>query len=231
MPQGSDRAPRPPARISNMLAPLADGRFVRLLLFGCWFSLFNGLILSPQNVFPNQVLGLSLFVMLALRVGLRAGQWPISPGLGRLVDRIGNRPVMIVSLLVVAQGPLFYYMATPGHPWWVIGAWVCWIAWAGFNVGLPNLMLKLSPSRANTPYIATYYALTGLCHGLSTLGGGALFDKFSRTRFLCLGASMDYYHAAFLFGWFTLSLGALLLFLVVQEPGPTVPSPSGRGLG
>lgn len=202
-----------------MWAPLTNARFLRLLAVRCWLSLFNGVIQSPQNLFPNRVLGLRLFTMLALKVGLRMGQWTISPRLGRLVDRVGNRPVLALCLLVVAQGPLFYFMATPQRPWWIIGAWTCWIAWAGLNIGLPNLMLKIAPGESNTPYIATWFAVADLCHGLSTILGGVLFDKYRNTVFGTLGITLDYYHVAFLFGWVASSVGAILLLWLVQE-GP-----------
>jgi Na+/melibiose symporter-like transporter len=221
------RPQRPPASLAAPAVPLVRGRFLRLLVIGCWISITNGLLQSPQTIFPNRVLGLSVLAMLALKVGLRLGQWPISPRLGKLTDRWGNRPVMALSLLVVAQGPAFYFLATPRQPWWIVGAWACWIAWAGLNIALPNLMLTLSPARSNTPYIATYFAVTGLCHGLSTILGGSLFDRYGGAACLCPAIPLDYYHAAFLLGWITWSLGAVLVLAVVREP----PAGEGEGTG
>jgi len=56
---------------------------------------------------------------------------------------------------------LFYFLSTPQQPWWFIGASLLWIAYAGLNVGLPNLMLKLSrdPDR-RVRYDAVYYGLS-----------------------------------------------------------------------
>ena len=204
--------------LSQLARPWADGRFVRLLAVGCWISLCNGLMQSPQNIFPNRILGMSLFTMLALKVGLRLGQWPVSPWLGRLTDRWGNRPVIAASLLLVAQGPMFYCLATPWRLCWIIVAWTCWIAWAGLNIGLPNLLLKLSPPASNTPHIAAYFAVTGLCHGISTIVGGRLLDRFHDASWTVLGLRLDYYHAAFLCGWLAGSAGVVLLLAVVQEP-------------
>jgi len=68
---------------------------------------------------------------------MRIGQWGVSPWIGRLADRLGNRPVMIVSQLLVAAGLLFFALATPQHWAWLIGAWVLWVAYAGLNVCLP----------------------------------------------------------------------------------------------
>lgn len=209
------------ATFRSMLAPLADRRFRRLILFGCWFSFFNGVTLTVQNIFPYRALGLTLFVMLALKTGMRAGQLAVSPWMGRLADRFGNKPVMLAALPLVAAGPLFYFLAGIWGWWWLIGAWILWIAYAGLNVCLPNLMLRLSPGESNTPYIATYFAVTGLFNAASTVLGGALFDRFADHPFVLGGAAptFDFYQISFLFGWLTRTMGVLLLLLVIEKPG------------
>jgi len=204
---------------ASMLAPFADRRFQRLLLFGCWFSLSNGLTQSAQFSYPRQILaaGTVVFAMLYMQTGMRIGQLAVSPFLGRLADRAGNRPVMIGSLLLVAQGPLFYFFATREQPWWLVGAWTVWIAYAGLNVCLPNLMLKLSPGESNTPYIATYYTVTCLCYAFNTIVGGALSDRFGESTFCFFGGvACGYYRLLFLAGWIARSLGLIVLLCVIE---------------
>ncbi|HEY4759707.1 MAG TPA: MFS transporter, partial [Thermoguttaceae bacterium] len=219
--------------------PFSDSRFVRLLLFGCWFSFSNGLTQSVQNTYPAQVLGISLFVMLALQTGMRLGQLSISPELGRMADQIGNKAVMLFCLILTAQGPLFYFFSTPQSPWWFVGAWILWIAYAGMNVALPNLMLKLAPgqsgattnrpcsarcpsvpglsaSASNTPYIAAYFTLTGLCYAANTILGGWLFDHYRLSTFNFFGSTIDYNQWIFLVGWIARCLGILALLLVIE---------------
>jgi len=214
------------ATLRSTAAPFCDPRFLRLLAFGCWFSFFNGVTQLTQSVYPNWALGMSLFFMLALKTGMRLGQWTISPWMGRIADRVGNRPVMIATLPVVASGPLFYFLSSPDQPSWlaeacVAGAWMVWIAYAALNVCLPNLMLKLSPQESNTPYIAAYYSVSGLCLAVSTIVGGTLFDYFRHESFALFHdlLVLDYYHYSFLFGWITRTLGVLLLLMVVEGKG------------
>ena len=125
---------------------------------------------------------------------------------------------MIVSQLLVAAGLLFFAAATPAHWTWFIGAWVFWIAYAGLNVCLPNLMLKLSPEQSNTPYIAAFYAVTGLCYAASTIVGGAIIDHYRMDTFSLAGYGLSYFAGLFLFGWLRRSFGALLLLLVIEPP-------------
>jgi MFS family permease len=200
-------------------APFRDRRFLGLLLFGCWFSFFNGITQAAQNYYPMQVLGVTLFISLALQTGMNAGQWAISPWMGRLADRLGNRPVMFVSQLLVAAGLLFFTVATPEHWQWLIGAWVLWIAYAGLNVCLPNLILKLAPPQANASYVAAYYAVTGLCFAANTILGGLLVDYCRTWTFPIVGSFyLRFFTFVFIAGWLLRSLGAFLLIWVVEPP-------------
>ncbi len=200
----------------SLLRPFVDGRFLRLLLFGCWFSLSNGLTQTVQFTYPDQVLGVSLLAMLSVQTVMRLGQLSTSPSLGRMADRIGNKSVMLFCLVLTAQGPLFYFFSSPQTPWWFIGAWILWIAYAGLNVGLPNLMLKLAPGQSNTPYIAAYFTVTGLCYAGNTILGGWLFDRYGRSTFSFFGGSLDYNHWIFLLGWAARCLGVVALLLVIE---------------
>ena len=176
---------QPVGWLTTLCSPLGDRRFLRLLIFGCWFSFFNGAFQAPQDYYPVHVLGISFLLSQCLVALMRCGQWSVSPWAGRQVDRRGNRPVMMLSLALVAAGPLFYFLSTPQQPWWFVGASVMWIAYAGLNVGLPNLMLKLSPREANASYIATYYAVTGLCMAASTLVGASFSTIFAISFSTC----------------------------------------------
>jgi hypothetical protein len=105
-----------------------------------------------------------------------------------------------------------------------------WIAYAGLNIGLPNLMLKLSPgqsqcatagsssSASKTPYIAAYFTVTGLCYAANTILGGWLFDRFGKSSFELLGSTLDYNQWIFLLGWAARCMGIIALLLVI-EPG------------
>ncbi len=200
----------------SIARPFADRRFLRLLLFGCWFSFSNGLTQTVQTTYPAQVLGVSLLAMLAVQTGMRLGQLSVSPALGRMADRVGNWPVMMCCLILTAQGPLFYFFSTLQAPWWFVGAWIVWIAYAGLNIGLPNLMLKLSPGQSNTPYIAAYFTVTGLCYAANTILGGWLFDCYGQSTFSFFGGAIDYNQWIFLIGWGARCLGILALLLVIE---------------
>ncbi len=199
--------------------PIHDARFLRYLVYRCWFSFFNGITQAALNIYVF-VLEIGVLPMQMMQLGMRAGQLALSPTVGRVADKIGNRPVLELSQLIVALGPLFYFLASREHPWWIIGAWVVWIAYAGMNVCLPNLMLKLAPPHDNAGYISSCEALAGVMYGLSAIAGGVAFDYLRDTKFhLLLGATeIDHFGLLFLLGAAARSTGIFWL-VRIDEPG------------
>lgn len=186
----------------------------RLLAFSCFFAVVNGITGAAQNIYPQRVLNVSYAGMRTITGMMRVGQSAIAPAMGRLTDAWGNRPVMILSELVVATGPLFYLLATPERWWWLIAAYVVWIAYAGLNVGLDNVKLKLAPADNNAPYLSAYYAISDLAYGISTVVGGICFDQL-----LAKGRdAMAIYAGLFVAGWVGRTLSTIFLFRL-PEPG------------
>ena len=202
-------------------APLADRRFNRLVAYGCWLGAVNGLLGASQFLYGRRVLGLSLLVMLAMRAQTEVGQTIISWPIGRLVDRIGNKRVMIASQLLVALAMYFYLTTAPEQWWWIFGASTLFIAYAGLNVGIPNLLLKLAPDEQRSAYIASHYAWAGLAYGLGSLGGGVLFDiAQSRHWTLYFGEwRLDHFALFFASGMLLRALGAVWIAVIPERRG------------
>jgi len=208
--------------ILAILMPLLDTRFRVLVIYRGWFSFFNGLTQAAQNVFIYRALGVGVLPMQRMQLGMRVGQIALSPKVGSVSDRHGNRPVLQLSQAVVAMGLLFFAIATPANPWWIAGAYVCWSAYAGINICLNNLMLKLAPAKENSGYIALFEATGGLAFGLSTIAGGVLFDQLQAAGVtLTIGPlTLDHFAILFLIG--AVMRGAGVFWLArVKEPGAT----------
>lgn len=221
--EGSEVTPLMRARLSwraMFFAPLCDRRFHRLVAYGCWLGAVNGLLGASQFLFGKRVLGLSLLVMLAMRAEVELGQTAVSSPVGLLVDRIGNKRVMIVSQLLVALAMIFYLTATPEHWWWIWGASTLFIAYAGLNVGIPNLLLKLAPDAQRNAYVASHYAWAGLAYGIGSLGGGLLFDfAAARQWSVTIGAwRLDHFALFFAVGMLLRACGALWIVAIPEEP-------------
>ena len=205
-------------RESGNLAPLADSRFHRVLLFGCWLAFFDGLMLPTSGLFPKRALGIETWAMLLLPAAMRLGQIALTPWIGRFSDRFGNRPVLMLCQAIAAFGPSFYLLATPKQPWWLAGAFAVWSATVGFSVCLPNLTLKLARDGNYAAYLAAYFGLTGVAYGVANYLGGWLVDLFAWDRFYVGRFRLDNYGYLFYIGWITQLLALVLLF-GIDEPG------------
>ena len=186
-----DRQAPPTAKPTwlGLVTPLVDRRFRRLMLFGICYSMANGLVQSPRQIFLASVLKLELAEKRSLDAASRGLQILLMPWLGNVIDRRSNVRLLVVSWAIVSLATVFFLLVTPGVKWWIVGAYVCWVAYAGLNVALPNLMLGLSPPQATAPYAAAWFAWTQLAYSLSILAGGQLFDWVSENGRL-LGLSV-----------------------------------------
>jgi MFS family permease len=200
--------------------PFRDRAFFRYLVYGGWFSLANGLTGTAQFMFQMRILDISYAARLAMDGVSQGLQSAVMPWIGRVIDRRGNVPVLVVSQLLVAGGMLFFLAATPEYRWLVGGAYLFWIAYAGINVAMPNLVLTLTQQQSYAAYTAGWFAWTQFMYAVSTLVGGLLFDWMAENwilRTTPLG-EIDHFAALFLVGFALRLIGAALAARVPEPP-------------
>ena len=212
----------------TLLAPFRSVGSRRFLFYNCWFSFFNGLFSTPQNIYPRGVLKLGLGPMNGMQTAMRLGQIGVSAWAGPVSDRRGNRPVLIVCQLLVGVAPLFYFLASPASPYWLTGAWLLWSAYAGINICLPNLTMKLAPHGDHAPHLAAFQALSSLFLTVDTVGGGYLFDRLRGVPLVLFEIPIDRFAAAFVLAAVFRTAGVLWL-AGVPEPGLPSASASREG--
>lgn len=206
-----------PRRLS--LAPLRTANFRRWLLWCCAASAANGLTQTAQNIYPRGVLRLGLTENFAFRTAMQVGQAALSLRVGRWCDRWGNVPVLAVCQVLTGSGLTFYLLATPLAPYWLLGAWLLWSAFAGVNVARPNLTLGVVPGAERPAAVALVNGCSDAAYALATLGGGLLFDALAHWSWTPLpgGPPLDRFALFFCGGTLLrIALGPLLIF--VREP-------------
>ncbi|MBF9017315.1 MULTISPECIES: MFS transporter [unclassified Oceanispirochaeta] len=128
-------------------------------------------ITSPETVgAPNIWLGIMFFISQLT--------WMfIAPFWGMLMDRMGQKPIVLLGLLHPFCYPL-YLLLTPHNyeiflP--IIAIWTGIFAPA-FWEGITQMMLAQVPSKNRTAYVAWYWALLGMIGSLGNLLGGFLME-------------------------------------------------------
>lgn len=190
---------------------IAERPYRRLLAFSCWLGFANGLSGAAQGMYPK-LIGIDYATLQSYYMTMWSGQSAISPWCGRMVARFGARRVMLPAQLIVATGPLWYWMATPEQPSWIAGAFVAWIAYAGVNIGLDTLKLNLADPQNNAPYLAVYHAGSDFVNAFTVLAGGLLYETLAAGDTL----SMRVFAGLFLSGWLCRTLATPLITRLVE---------------
>lgn len=197
----------------QLAAALVDPAYRRLLMYSCWLAFANGITGAANYLYGGRVLGIEYNQLVGLRSMMYIGQTALAPAAGRWIDRHGTRWLLTIAQLLVATGPLFYLAASPAQPGWVAGAFVVWMVYAGVNVSLDTLKLKLSPTRTTGPPLAVYHALSDLVSGATLVAAGTFYDTLSSgdSRALWL------FSALFIAGWILRTLAAALAWQIPES--------------
>jgi len=192
----------------------ADRGFMRFIGFGALMAFCVNLFGPFTPIFMYEELGLNVaranWILLFGSIGAAAS----FPAWGRLLDRYGNIPVMIVALglwqlfaliwCVVDQTSLsLLYVAVPAGGMFS----------AGYGVGLFALMLKLMPPGARTFGVALFISLSSLAAAIGPPLGGYLITWAKEFGF----APFSIYRVAFAVTPIASIFGALILRRVREE--------------
>ena len=95
---------------------------------------------------------------------------------GKLADKLGNRPLLLLAGIAIAVIPLFWLFAgTDSVSVWV---WlpIIHLVWGGFQAAIDlcysNIQMSLAPVNRPSQYFAVAAAVTGVSGGLGATAGG-----------------------------------------------------------
>lgn len=209
---------------SMMRQPLMDKNFRRFMWFTAsmtfatgyigqfvWLYLFDVAKMSKTMANALLVSGPLIITMLALPI------W------GRLVDRFGRKPVLIIAGLLVVIGPLPWMFITKSN-WWqaYTVAAISTFAWPGIELANFNILLGMSESRGGRRYGTAYIAVISLVSAgagvLSGLFGGVLAEWLKDFQGSLFGWPLTYHGVLFIISSF-LRLAALAWLIGLEDTG------------
>lgn len=142
---------------------------------------------------------------------------------GRLMDRTGNKPILMLTGSVIITFPLIWLFPTAQN-WSILyfEAALNGIFWVGFNTAGFNLPLILAPLAGRPQYIAMFATVSGMAFGTASLAGGLIAQFLSDLQIPLLGQTFVNYHFLFIMSS-CLRVVALFSLQNIQEPtGRTV---------
>ena len=174
--------PNPDVRIWTLLRePLRDRNFLRFLGFTTTLTFAVGFIGQFAWLFVFDVAHLSNTqanaMMVVMPLGIFMGSGPMW---GRLLDKFGRKPVLILAGLLIVPGTLGWIFISRDH--WVWGYLLVVLstaAWPGIEAGNFNVLMNLSDAggtgrASGSAYVAINSAACAITGVLSGLFGGAV---------------------------------------------------------
>ena len=222
---------------SYYAAPFADKNFRRVMAF--FAALVVGQSVAGQffTVYQLKYLQLNYTAFQLLTAVATLASLASMPLWGYLADKYGNKPVLMISCVLVLVPPLLWILAAPDG---IAGLWavdsrgglhvsvtkliivflnlIAGLGWAGVGLTQFNLMIGAAPADKRTVYVSAIAAISGLAGGLAPLAGGALMVAFGHLSFPSHGYLQSPYHLLFLIATLTRGV-ALLLVRPIQESG------------
>ena len=98
--------------------------------------------------------------------------------LGKLSDRLGDKPVAFISMLGTAIVPVIYIFTTRANIWLIVPAQIIsGIVWAGADITGLNLLLDFTERKKRAMQIAEYQILTTIPVIIASIAGGIIADN------------------------------------------------------
>lgn len=189
--------------VQTVSMPLRDRNFRRFLGFGIYWNVavqFGAVFVLPYFGNHLQLTNTQQAIWFGIASALTLAFGPIW---GQLVDRVGNKPtLMITTVLCGTILPFTWLVATPGPntmAFVVLAAVVDALVWSAINASIFNLVLATAPKDHRITYISVF----GMAAGLAGFVGGYLsktmFPYFEGIAFTLWGFQWTAYHWVFLF--------------------------------
>lgn len=144
------------------------------------------------------------------------------PFWGRMVDRLGRKPVALIAGVAVMPGALAWVLMSETH-WWpgYLGVLMSAFGWPGVDLASVNILLGLVERRQgrvrNTAFVAINSVVVAAAGTLSGLFGGLLARSLRDWHGCFLGLPLTYHGVLFLISTVGRSL-ALLWLRGIEEP-------------
>jgi MFS family permease len=206
----------------TMRRPFTNRRFRKLLLFMVLWSIATG-IAGPffaAHMIKNLKMSFSAIAFYSIVAGML--NLITLPLWGKVIDRVGNRPVLVMNLIGVFYLPLLWLLAGPDRlfPIW-LDAGLTGLFWPGFTLALFNLILATAPDENRTAYLGMQSMAVGLSTFAASILGGLVASRLGGLRFQLLGLTIVNFHVLFVLSAFArLALVPLALGLREERARP-----------
>ncbi|ATB33499.1 MFS transporter [Melittangium boletus] len=200
------------------LLPLKDDRARRVLVYQMVWNAAVGLSAPFFTFYMLNNLKMSFLLMSVQLAAVAAVRMLSAPLWGKLIDRLGAQPVVMLCSLGIGFLPLVWLFPSPSFLWPLVAdALLAGVLWGGHNLAIFALPLAVAPRKGRPFYLAAFSTAGGLSYALaSSLGGG--LASLLPTEFTLGGHLWANLQVLFLLSGLA-RMAAAFLALRIIEPG------------
>ncbi len=210
-----------PQLLQVLAGPFRHGQFRTFIAYACFWN-FAAMFGAPFiSLYLLSYVEMSLFGVLLLWAFSWMGGAVLSRWLGRLVERFGNRPMLVActSLKSTNMIALLLIPAEPTLAFWILVPvfMVDALLNAGIAIATNGYLLRESPRANRTMFIAAGTALAGMIGGVAAVLAGAMLKWLGDATWSIGGMTLVGFHALFAIS-LLLRLASIEVARRVQEP-------------
>jgi len=178
------KVPEPPAPVSDaphferLLEPFKQKRFRRYILYDSVLR-FGMLLSAPLvRIFLLQEIGLGVHLILLLFTCHALGGTLFARRIGRLADRVGHRPIIILATALKCVVTLAMFLLQPGPMVLLLVPVFLFdnMLNTAIMVSRTGFTLKQAPEKNRAMFVAAVLATAGLAGALGSMAGGFMMD-------------------------------------------------------
>jgi MFS family permease len=207
-----------------LIAPFRNRAFRRYIGFTCFWH-FAAMTGAPFiSLFLLEYVGMDLLHVMLLWAASWVGGALTAGRLGRMADRFGHRPLLVLSI-GCKSSLMIALVCIPANPqlafWLLIPAFmVDAFLNAGITIAQHGFLLSYSPAKNRAMYIAAGTALAGMVGGVTSILSGAALRSLAGWDFSVFTLGVSHFHVLFSVS-IVLRLIAAMLVLRIEEPEAT----------
>ncbi|UCB56456.1 MAG: MFS transporter [Candidatus Omnitrophota bacterium] len=209
---------------SLFFQPLKDRNFLTLILFvSAWMfaiqiaaPFYGVFMIEHLKIDFSNITIFGTFATLATLFMMKI--W------GPISDKMGNKPIIIVSGWILILVPFIWILALPGKYYLPVltahllsGAFM-----AGVSLSQFNILIKLSPKEGRSVYLALFAAITGFVGAVAPIVGGSISKMTEGINFNFYSYNISNLQLIFLLSS-ALQILTIFFILKVKEPAAATP--------
>lgn len=203
---------------SLLQEPFREPVFRSFVAFQCiWsFAVMFGASFMQLYAMENMQLGpwkTTLAWCFTISNALMAPYW------GKIADKHGHRSIIAICVSMKPMIVILFLLITPAYSFVLlsIGNLVDSIWNAGVFVASSGYMMKVSPKKNRTIFVASSSGLSGIAGGLGAVAAGLVLRHTAEFHLLFLGREWINYHVLFLMN-LVMRLGCIMMAYKIKEP-------------